>query len=103
MAMGIYRMRLERTESRRRWRELTDLIIDWDPVGLIGAGCPRDEYDDIVGFTLRALEAATDRERLANSVADYIGERYGFYPGDAGPFAAQAVEWYRSRWPDSYL
>lgn len=82
---------------------MTDLVNAWDPVGLIEAGAPRDEYDDIVNFTLRSLEAGTEPDALARGLAEYIYARYDCGPSDPKPFAARAVQWYRSRWSDSFV
>lgn len=80
---------------------MTDLVNAWDPVGLIEAGAPRDEYDDVVNFLLRSLEAGTESDALARGLAGYIYARYGCEPSHARPLAARAVEWYRTPCPDS--
>ena len=94
-------MRLERAQSRQRWRELRDMVNAWDPVGLMAIGAPPDEYEDIVSEVLRALERRESAQQLAASLTGYIPAQYGSGPRDPSAFAAQAVEWYESRWPDS--
>jgi hypothetical protein len=94
-------MRLEKQESRRRWREMTQMVNAWDPIGLIEMGAPLDEYDCVVGDVMRALERKDSSEQLANFLRAHIAEHFGLPPSDPSPFAVQAVAWYASRWPES--
>ena len=38
-------MELSKETSRRRWREFRDAVNDWDPIGLIELGAPKDEFN----------------------------------------------------------
>ena len=82
---------------------MTMMINEWDPLGLIGMGCPLDEYDCVVGDVLRALERGQAADTLARSLAAEIIEHFGSAPSDVGPFAERAVLWDRSRWPGSHV
>ncbi len=94
-------MRLERAQSRQRWRELRDMVNAWDPVGLMAMGAPPDEYEDIVTEVLRALERREGADQLAASLTRYVPAQYGSGLREPSAFARQAVDWHRSRWPDS--
>lgn len=96
-------MRLEKRESRRRWREMTELVNAWDPIGLIEMGAPLDEYDCVVGDVMRALERKDSPEQIATFLTVHIAEHFGVAPSDPRPFARQAVAWYASRWPESHV
>lgn len=95
--------RLERADSRRRWREMTDLVNEWDPIGLLAMGCPPDEYDCVVGDVLRALERGDGAAQLSDFLAAHLAEHFGAEPRDPGPFATRAVAWYALRWPGSHV
>ena len=95
-------MRLERAESQRRWREMTEMVNTWGPVGLLQMGAPPDEYDCVVGDVLRALERGGNVERLADYLATHIPEHFGSTVRDTRPFAEQAVAWYSAHWRDSH-
>jgi hypothetical protein len=96
-------MRIDKSESRRRWREMTEMVNGWDPIGLIEMGAPLDEYDCVVGDVMRALERKDSPEQLATFLAAHIAEHFGLAPSDPRPFAEQAVAWYTSRWPESHV
>lgn len=42
-------MRLTAAGLKRRFAELRALVNEWDPIGLIEAGAPEDEFDCLVG------------------------------------------------------
>jgi hypothetical protein len=88
---------MNKVESRLRWRELTAMVNEWDPVGLIAAGAPNDEYDCIVGDVLRALERGDSEAALAHYLKEHIGDHFGADPGDPAAFAIKAAVWYRAR------
>jgi hypothetical protein len=82
---------------------MTVMVNEWDPLGLIGMGCPLDEYDCVVSDVLRALERGETADDLARNLATEIAQHFGSAPSDAGPFAKKAILWYHSRWPGSHV
>ena len=58
-------MRAKAKQIRDRWSELRTLVNDWDPVGLIAAGAPTDEYDCVSGPLLRRLEEQASAGEIA--------------------------------------
>jgi hypothetical protein len=92
-------MRLEKQELRKRWAELRTLINEWDPVGLIEAGAPHDEYECVVGPVLRMLEENVSASEVAAFLQREFDEHFGVSCGDAAPFAASTKQWYETRWP----
>jgi hypothetical protein len=95
-------MSTEKSEVRRRWREMTEMVNAWDPVGLLQGGAPLDEYDCLVGDVMRGLERRDSPKQLATFLAAHIADHFGLPPSDPLPFAEQAVSWYASRWPESH-
>ena len=93
---------MDKREVRRRWREMTEMVNAWDPVGLISDGAPLDEYDCIVGDVMRGLERKDSPEQLATYLTAHIADHFGVQPRDPFPFVEQAVDWYATRWPDSH-
>lgn len=79
------------------------MVGAWDPVGLIAAGAPPDECDCIVGGVLRVLERGESAEQLGHLLISHVAAHFGVPPRDPSPFAAEAVAWYRSQWPGSYV
>lgn len=94
-------MRLSAQELKRRYRELRDLVNEWDPQGLIEAGAPEDEYDCVVGPLLRRLEAKESPEEIAAFLTSEMAEHFGMGIPEALPFAIKTHAWYTERWPDS--
>jgi hypothetical protein len=92
---------LTKQESRDRWRELRGLVNEWDPIGLISAGAPQDEYECVVGPVLRMLETAETPEAISEYLENELAEHFGMPGIAASEFAIQAHQWYRERWPSS--
>lgn len=92
---------LSKQESRARWRELRGLINQWDPIGLISAGAPEDEYECVTGPVLRMLETSESAEAIAAYLETEFAEHFGMPAVGASGFAQQAAQWYRERWPRS--
>ncbi len=92
-------MRIEKHELRQRWGELRALVNEWDPVGLIGAGAPLDEYECVVGPLLRMLEERAQEAEIAAFLGTEFDEHFGVPVADARVFAGRAASWYKTRWP----
>lgn len=94
-------MRLTRDQLRQRTRALRALVNRHDPFGLIAAGAPDDEYDDIVGPLLRHLEAEASAAAIAQWLKHEMGAHYGCRPARAEHLAADATQWFTTEWPGS--
>lgn len=103
------RMRLTKTQSRKRWKEIRELWREWDPIGVMDdPNCPRDEYDGYLGPSLRLLERGAPTEQIAGYLRYVVGEYMGL--GTRGiqhskpeQFAVRLQNWYASKWPDSHV
>jgi hypothetical protein len=75
-------MTISKEQSRERWSGLRQLFCEWDPIGVMDdPEWPRDDYDCMVGPSLRMLEAGAS----AADIADYL------YPIAAACLAATAA------------
>ena len=95
-------MRLTRTELRQRYAELREIINGWDPIGVFTMpGGPRDEYDCVVGPLMRRLENGEPVEAVAQYLSEEFTDHFGLSISEERihTWAAQAREWYHSRWP----
>lgn len=92
-------MRIVKRELRQRSLELRSLVNEWDPIGLIAAGAPLDEYECVTGPLLRMLEERAGTETIANYLATEFAEHFGVPITDAAAFSKRASSWYDARWP----
>jgi hypothetical protein len=92
-------VRLEKQQLRQRWSELRALINEWDPIGLIEAGAPPDEYECVSGPLLRRLEERAGTVAIAEYLSAELADHFGVPISDAPVFAAKVVSWYEKRWP----
>src|SRR5436190_21775407 len=93
-------MRITAAALKRRFAELQDLVNEWDPIGLIQAGAPEDEYDCLVGPILRRLEDHTPVHEIAAFLDHEMVDHFGV-TGVTGSlaFAVGVEAWYAERWP----
>jgi hypothetical protein len=82
------------TRLRKLNRGLQDLIDEWDPVGLLQIGAPKDEYDCLVGPILLHLERGDSPAQLAAWLQSYIADHFEMSAPDALPFAQKARAWH---------
>lgn len=81
------RRELARTYSTL-YAEVTELFARHDPLGLVGMGAPRDEYEPEVGTILpRLIRLRSERAVTIEAVQQVIHEEFiqWFSPGIAGP------------------
>jgi len=83
-----------KAESRRRWAELRALVNTWDPIGLIAAGAPEDEYECIVGPLMRMLEERTSQAMMSSFLLREFDEHFEVPIGDPSGFVRSAADWY---------
>jgi hypothetical protein len=92
-------MHLPASDLKRRFAELRDLVNEWDPIRLIEAGCPLDEYDCMVGPLLRRLEGHEALSSIAAYLEVEFRDHFGAPASGVEEFASRASAWYRTRWP----
>ena len=93
-------MQLSKEESRRRWNELRGRMNAWDPLGLIDAGAPPDEYECVVGPLMRMLESAEDSDVMAQYLNSEFRDHFELPVAmtDIINFVEQTRLWYRQQW-----
>jgi hypothetical protein len=88
---------LSKEQSRARWSELRRLFCQWDPIGVMDdPEWPRDEYDCMVGPSLRMLEASATEGEIADYLHDEITQHFGL-SGDRNncrSFAKRLNAWF---------
>jgi hypothetical protein len=58
--------------------DLTRLVNDWDPVGLIGSGAPDDEYSCLTGQIISALYKGSTLDELTTIVKQELSDHFGY-------------------------
>jgi len=89
---------LTKAESRKRWAELRALVNKWDPIGLIEAGAPEDEYECIVGPLMRMLEDRSSQAAMSSFLSKEFDEHFGVPIDDPSDFVRSAAAWYAATW-----
>jgi hypothetical protein len=89
---------LTKAESRKRWRELRSLVNAWDPIGLIEAGAPEDEYECIVGPLMRMLEERASQATMNSFLLREFDEHFRVPIDDSSDFVRSAAAWYSTTW-----
>ena len=101
--------RLSKEESRRRFSELRELWLEWDPIGVTALpDWPRDEYDAYVGRSMRFLEDDAPSSEISKYLTYIVGEymglgRLGVEHSNPSAFAETMIEWFRRDWPNTYV
>jgi len=87
-----------RDRTRESQRQVRDLLLGWDPIGVAGTDSAEDEYDFMISPLMHLLHDGADREAIARWIAsqrDYMG----LGPDDLGADRRLAVDlanwWYR--------
>jgi hypothetical protein len=97
-------MMLSKEQSRARWRQLQDLIWEWDPIGVASIeDWPKDEYNCLVGPVMRMLERGMTADEIAAVLVADLREHFGLDPdlNETAIFAAKATAWYAEHWAGS--
>lgn len=81
-----------RSAMKRRMRELSRRLDQWDPIGVYGLGepWPAGEYDCLVGPTMRKLHDGSSAVEIADMLAHELVDHFGLSP--AAPPVALASE-----------
>lgn len=102
-------MRLDKPQSRERWRQVRELWLEFDPIGVMGmSDWPRDEYDSYLGPTLRLLEHSASIDDLQNYLAQVTLEHMGMsdsphFEMSRRNFAKRLKDWYEAQWRGSHV
>ena len=94
-------MPLSKEQSRARWRELQDLVLSWDPIGVAAIpDWPRDEYNCLIDPVMRMLERNATSHEIAAALIATVQDHMGLDadPAEVAQFAAKAKVWYAERW-----
>jgi hypothetical protein len=101
--------RLDKSDSRERWRQIRDLWNEFDPIGVMGMeGWPRDEYESYLGQTLRLLEQNAPPEEIQKYLAFVTLEHMGLnetppFEMSRQNFAKRLREWYAEKWSGTHV
>lgn len=102
-------MRLEKEQSRQRYKELRELWCEWDPIGVFADDdWPGDEYDSYLSSTLRLLENGAGKHEISKYLSNIVGDYMGL--GENGIkyskpliFAEKLHDWYEKKWQDTHV
>jgi hypothetical protein len=84
----------QRQGVRSPREQLLTLVNVWDPVGLLGAGAPRSEYEPLIDALLLRLSRNTPKIEIAGWLEGEINEQFGVTPQGVGAFVNKAVTWF---------
>jgi hypothetical protein len=96
--------RLNKDESRERFRELRTLWNQYDPIGVMAnADDHLDEYEAYVGPLMRLLEQGVGEEDIAVYLKGIVTERMGmtwnsYLDNSTHVFVTRCHEWFKSKW-----
>lgn len=65
-------------EYRRLFKRVRTIINGCDPMGLIAAGCPADEYEQEVAWVLVAMKKATSEAALVGEIKGVFAEMFSY-------------------------
>lgn len=85
----------QRKAVREQRDQLLTLVNNWDPIGLLQSGAPRDEYDRVIDKLLGMLSRSAPRDEIARSLEGDFVEHYGAKPKDLDGFVNRAVTWFK--------
>lgn len=96
--------RLDKSDSRERWRQVRDLWNEFDPIGVMDMeDSPRDEHEAYLGPTLRLLEESASLEEIQRYLAFLTLEHMGLTETPQlevtrRNFAKRLRDWYTEKW-----
>lgn len=88
--------REDQRQMLRRSSELRDLLNEWDPIGVIQAGGPTDEYECLVSPVMRLLGQDAAPAQLVAYLREEFADHFGMVTPPAGllEFATAAKAWF---------
>jgi hypothetical protein len=90
-------MRLTNRELRQRVEELSALMCEWDPTGVVAeCGAPPDEYDCLVGPLLALLQSGATEVEIEGYLRQRLVEHFGLScdPQDVATVAGRVRRWF---------
>ncbi len=80
--------------------QLREIWLQWDPLGVMSSGCPRDEYDSYLEPTLYYLESGVPTIEIEHYLTwvTSIWMGYQVSAREVHQFAVHLQEWYATRW-----
>lgn len=77
---------------------LQSLLNQWDPIGLVGADGPTDEYECLVWPVVRLLREGVSAEVLAEHLTKELQSHFGLEPQACAPgeFAVSVKRWFET-------
>jgi len=84
-----------RAQIRTQMRELTSLVIEWDPAALVSTGAPTDEYECLVGPLPSRLSEGRSPRELGEWLRVHVRDHFGSANPDTEEFARRVTDWYR--------
>ncbi len=101
--------RLDKSDSRERWRQVRDVWNEFDPIGVMGMeDWPRDEYESYLGQTLRLLEQGASLEEIQKYLAFVSLEHMGLnetpqFEMSRRNFAKRLRDSYAEKWQGTHV
>ena len=87
-------MASDRSRINCLFSELRARLVEWDPIGAVGAGAPEDEYDCVVWPLLRQLDEGATARNLASYLVAEFNDHFGVRVQHAKEFARATRAWY---------
>jgi hypothetical protein len=90
---------IARKAQRLRARELGKLVADWDPLGVVEAGGPADEYDCLVSPLFKVLDQQPSVQEVTSFLVSALDEHFGVdaSASNLDDIALRLLEWSRHR------
>ena len=108
--MTTLRRRLSKDESRMRYRELRKLWNEFDPIWVLQEADLEtdDEYEFYIGPVMRLLENEASQEEIFEYVRVVVTSNMArkwsdSMIADTERFVTRCREWYRTRWPATFV
>jgi hypothetical protein len=77
--------------TRESWRQVRELLMEWDLIGVADIQEAADEYDCMISPLLHRLFEGADTRSLADWISRERISHFGAGPGDAGTHAARRI------------
>jgi hypothetical protein len=84
-------------QARKEADGIRLLLVQWDPLGAVAAGAPRDEYDCMIGPIHGLLRRGTSVDEMNTLLIRELVHHFGIRPEVVDPdgFAARLLGWWR--------
>ena len=95
-------MALSKRELRQRSSQLNRLLCEWDPIGVITVGAPRDEYDCLIGPLLTLLQSGAGSADIEGYLRKELVDHFGLSGNhdDLPSVASRMRTWFDRSWRD---